>query len=66
MIDKRPTPGDYTDFVMEPYADGGGSAPMLHETIPARVSEVLGPDGNPVMVDLPRRKIGFDLRRKPS
>lgn len=65
MIDKKPTPGDYTDWVMEPYQDSGiYSAPMLHDTPPARKSSVLGPDGNPMMVDVPRRRIGFDLTRK--
>jgi hypothetical protein len=29
-----------------------------------RVSELLGPDGEPLLVPFPRRAIGFDLRKR--
>ena len=61
MIDRKPTPGDWTDSVMEPYCGSSGISPMLNEPIPARVSEVLGPDGNPVLISVPRHRLGFDL-----
>ena len=63
MIDKKPTPGDLTHWVMEPYEADSGPVPTLHEQNPARVSSVLGPDGSPVTVAVPRRKLGFDLSR---
>lgn len=61
MIDKRPTPGDLSEWMMEPYEGDSSPAPMLHEAVPSRASQVLGPDGEPVKVAVPRRKIGFDL-----
>jgi len=64
MIDKKPSPHDWTDGVMEPYRGGGVITPMLHESIPSRASQVLGPDGEPVRVAVPRRKIGFDLNTR--
>lgn len=63
MIDKRPTPGDMTQWVMEPYdRHVPDICPTLHEEVPARRSSVLGPDGEPLMVGVPRPVIGFDLR----
>ncbi len=63
MIDKRPTPGDLTEYVMEPYyPDCEPIYPSLSYSPSERVSEVLGPDGEPLMVGYPRPAIGFDLR----
>jgi len=41
-------------------------APDVTLFMPAheRVSELLGPDGNPLMVPFERPKLGFDLRPK--
>jgi hypothetical protein len=64
MIDKQPAPGDLTDWLMEPYEARDTPSPMLHDATPARVSSVLGPDGEPVMVDTPRRRMGFVLTPK--
>jgi len=60
MIDKRPVDGDVTsDWWLD--TESNSSAPMLTEQTPHRVSQVLGPDGNPVLITEPRRVIGFDL-----
>lgn len=63
MIDRRPVPGDLTDW----YDDVISASPMheppqLTDTWPERKSSVLGPDGEPVRYNVPRRKIGFNLR----
>lgn len=64
MIDRRPTPGNYTHLIEDdvglnnlPY----NPTPNLHDVPPVRQSSVLGPDGNPLMVDVPRQRIGFVL-----
>lgn len=62
MYDKTPCPGNWTDHYDDVYSGGNSTAPMLHDVPPARITQVLGPDGNPVRVDVPRRAIGFDLR----
>lgn len=36
----------------------------IHDAPRYRVSELLGPDGEPLMVGIERPKMGFDLRRK--
>lgn len=65
MIDKRPSPGDLTDWVMEPYEPADAAPnPVLHDEYPFRHSAVLGADGEPLMVAVPRRAIGFDLTRR--
>ena len=64
MIDKKPTPGNWTDLSEEAYSGDGLYAQMVHDVPPVRTSSILGPDGNPMQLDIPRRKIGFDLRRK--
>jgi hypothetical protein len=64
MIDKQPAPGEMTKLLMAPYTGGGGGAVMLHEPVPARRSQVLGPDGNSVMISVPRRQMGFNLTPK--
>ena len=63
MIDKQPSFGNWTWDVEMPYEDRNANAgPVtLHDTPPVRQSCVLGPDGNPVLIDIPRRKIGFAL-----
>jgi hypothetical protein len=40
----------------------GPILPLLHEAVPERVTEILGPNGEPVTATVPRFKIGFDLR----
>lgn len=63
MIDKRPAPGDLSDWVMTPYEDRSGDIqPAIFDRPSERVSALLGPDGEPLLVGIPRRAIGFDLR----
>lgn len=64
MIDVKPTPGNWTDFSLQPYKEIQVNAPVLYDLVPAWKSKVLGPDGNPVMIPVPRNKLGFDLTRK--
>ena len=61
VIDVKPSSINYTDWLEEPYRANHTIAPTLHDTPPVRQSQVLGPDGEPVSVDMPRRRIGFDL-----
>lgn len=60
MIIKSPTPGNWTWELM-PEAEEY-PAPVLHDAPSTRRSTVLGPDGEPITVDVPRRAMGFDLR----
>ena len=64
MIDKMPTPGDMTDYLMEPYSGGNGASPMTFDRPSERVSALLGPDGEPLLVGIPRVRLGFDLTRR--
>jgi len=64
MIDKKPTPGNWTEWSEKAFEGQNSPAPYLHDAPPNRTTQVLGPDGNPVRVDVPRRAIGFDLTRK--
>lgn len=66
MVDNQPTPGNWTCDLMDQFDTEVNICPVLTEPIPSRPSEVLGPDGEPVSVDLPRRVIGFDLRARGS
>lgn len=61
MIDKTPTPGDMTEWLMEPYEADHCPRPMLHDVPPVRSTGVLGPDGEEVSCDVPRRRMGFVL-----
>lgn len=60
MIDKKP--GDWSDELMDGIDERAKVHVTLYDREPSRKSAVLGPDGKPVTVDLPRRRIGFDLR----
>jgi len=62
MIDKRPTPGDLSDELIFPYDDRQECVPIIHDTPARRQSTILGPDGEPMWIDTPRRALGFDLR----
>ena len=64
MIDKTPTPGSWTDDIIEPYDERFDVSPALHDTPSQRQSTVLGVDGEPMWIDVPRRALGFDLRPK--
>lgn len=46
---------------------GGIPAPQVWHTPAERISQLLGPDGEPLLVPYPRNRIGFDLtpRGKP-
>ena len=66
MIDKRPVDGDLTDWFMPTGTGDNAAAPMLMDQPPHRTTQVLGPDGQPVLVTQPRRIIGFDLKPKTS
>jgi hypothetical protein len=64
MIDKHPAQGNWTEWVEEQYGDTFANAGgvMLHDTPPVRTSCLLDLNGNPLTVDVPRRRLGFDLR----
>lgn len=44
--------------------DGFCSGRDIESAMPFRVSALLGPDGEPLRVPLPRHKLGFDLSRR--
>lgn len=46
--------------------DGQCVAPSVWHSPAERVSEVLGPDGEPIMVGFERPRMGFDLTPKGS
>ena len=53
-----------SDWDVTPFSHGGvGSCPdvQVESSNHQRVSAVLGPDGNPLMVGYSRPKLGFDL-----
>ena len=64
MIDRKPSPCDWSDPLLRPYSGANTPAPYLHDRPSARVSSLLGPDGEPLLVPIPRRAIGFDLRAR--
>lgn len=66
MIDINPSQGNWTDYLEYTYRDTSANVTqvLLHDTPPIRQSNVLGPNGEPVYVDTPRLKIGFDLTPK--
>ena len=64
MIDRHQTPGEMTEWVMEPYEDYGHHTITVSEVGPDRASAVLGPDGEPYRAAVPRHRLGFDLSRK--
>jgi hypothetical protein len=68
MIDKKkkPSPINWTDWCMEPYEGDTLPAPVLHDEPPHRQSSVLGADGDPMTISMPRRAIGFDLRPRQN
>ncbi len=61
MIDKKP--GDSL-HEWPSYWDGWQSEPQIDHRPSERISALLGPDGEPLMVPIPRRAMGFDLRQK--
>lgn len=61
MIDRHPAPGEFTEWVMEPYQGNVHISLMVHDRPRERVSALLGSDGEPLLVPYPRPKIGFDL-----
>lgn len=61
MIVKTPSLGDWTEEICEPFEADHSPRPTLHDTPPVRRTGVLGPDGEEVSVDIPRRRIGFVL-----
>ncbi len=65
MIDRHPD--DLTYWYDDVIANGPRhSAPTLLDTPPEHKSTVLGPDGAPLHYNIPRRRIGFDLRKKEN
>lgn len=62
MIDKKPN--DWSEDLVDAMGWCDPVVPILHEEAPSRRSGVLGPDGEPVMLGLPRRRIGFDLTKR--
>ncbi|MGK7753761.1 hypothetical protein [Roseovarius sp. C03] len=64
MIDRRPVPGNFTEHLEEDCGLSGAPqapSPTLLDTPPERKTGVLGPDGEPVSRDVPRRRLGFIL-----
>jgi len=56
-----------SDWDITPFShNGSGYCPdiSVDESRHERVSELLGPDGKPLMVGYARPKIGFDLTRR--
>ncbi len=64
MIDKQPSPGNWTEYLMDAYAGPEAERPSLSYRPSYRVSALLGPDGEPLLVPIPRVAIGFDLRKE--
>lgn len=63
MIDRHPTYGDLTHEMMTQDFFVNTDQPITIDHAPsARVSALLGPDGEPLLVFYPRIKLGFDLR----
>lgn len=60
MIWISPALGNWTDDIVEPARDGY-IATQVSEAEPSRPSSLLGPDGEPLRVDLPRGRMGFVL-----
>ena len=60
MINKTPT--GWTWHLEDNLGPSIEVIPALHDRPAARVSALLGPDGEPLLVPYPRRAIGFDLR----
>lgn len=44
--------------------DGFCAGRDIESAMPYRISALLGPDGEPLRVPLPRPKLGFDLSRR--
>ena len=59
MIFRTTMPGNWTDE-LEPYYEYA-AAFTVSETTPHRYSAILGLDGEPLRIDLPRRRAGFVL-----
>ncbi|MGB0928883.1 MAG: hypothetical protein ACPGVA_16845 [Pikeienuella sp.] len=66
MIDRRPSTGDWSDDLMEPFHGHSTPAPMVHDSDPVRKTELLDPSGEPLSINIPRCALGFDLRKRPS
>lgn len=63
MIIRSPSLGDLTEYWITPEKE---IKPDLIEAIPKRDSIVLDLNGEPLKVVIPRRRIGFDLRKVKS
>lgn len=61
MIVKSPCPGDLTEWIMEPYQGQSVMCMQIEDAPRVRISALLGPDGEPLMVGYERPRIGFDL-----
>lgn len=55
------TPHDWSYDLQPDENQAPAFVPMLHEPLPERSSCVLGPDGEPVTIAVPRYRMGFDL-----
>ena len=60
---QRWTPADCARTFPDEW-DGFCSGRDIESAMPFRVSALLGPDGEPLRVPLPRHKLGFDLSRR--
>lgn len=64
MIHRTPTPGDWSEDLVAGYDYPEAPEITIFDRPSERVSALLGPDGEPLMVQFPRRAIGFDLRAR--
>lgn len=62
MIDRHPATWDLAPWVHREGPDGWCAHVDIHDRPAERVSALLGPDGEPLLVPYPRPMLGFDLR----
>lgn len=62
MINKVPT--GWTEGIEEGYGKQIFTTYDVYDTTCFRVSALLGPNGEPLQVSVPRQKIGFHVERK--
>lgn len=63
MIRIFPTDGDNGAWRLEQLGPDGGTATDAFISDNVRISELLGPDGEPLLIERARPRAGFDLSR---
>lgn len=64
MIIRTPMIGDWSTDLDDGYDYQDTPEITVHDRPSERISALLGPDGEPLLVPIPRRAVGFDLRAK--